>query len=163
MAYKGIPYRAHNGYDQAQASDESGVGNFGPSMTIQSMAEEADINTLMDRYGITGKMPEITRTPTFDDYTNIFDFRSAVEAIRNAQQDFMSYPANIRGRFENNPQLFLEYCSDPNNLDEMRKLGLAKPQETPTTTTGPGTPPGPQPLVSGVPGGNTGVVPPPAK
>lgn len=144
MTFKPITHKAHNGYDTAKESDATGIGNFEPTLTIQSMAEDADINVLMTRYGLTGKFPEHNRLPTYEDYGEIFDFRSAVEAIQKAQAMFLEYPPSLRGRFENNPQLFLEFCSDPNNLEEMRRLGLAK-EAPPAPPAGPAnaSPPGP--------------------
>ena len=39
----------------------------------------------------------------------------------------MTMPADVRARFNNDPALFVDFCSDEANLDEMRKLGLAVP------------------------------------
>lgn len=36
----------------------------------------------------------------------------------------MDLPAKVRSRFENDPQKFLEFCSDPKNRDEAVSLGL---------------------------------------
>jgi len=140
-----IKYRAHNGYDAKKASDEAVGPEPGISLTIQSMAEEADINVLMYRYGITGKMPDNPRIPTYGDFTGITDYRTAIEAVRDAEHAFMEIPAQVRSKFDNDPQKFLEFCSMETNVDEMRKLGLLKPTQAPPptrepTTTNPDTP-----------------------
>lgn len=159
MTFKPIKYRAHNGYDTEAASNETAIDptTWGPSLTIQSMTEDADINVMMKRYGVTGKFPENTRIPQYGDYSGITDFRTALEAIANAQEDFMRYPADFRARFDNDPQRFLEFTADPANRPEMAKLGLLKPRETPATPAGPpGASPG-SPGATAPPGapGNT--------
>ena len=52
-----------------------------PSRTKQSFKEEVDINTLVKRFGITGQMPVPSRLPTYDDFTGIDDYQSALNYI----------------------------------------------------------------------------------
>lgn len=68
--------------------------------------------------------------PQYGDFTNVGDYRSALEAVQRANENFMQLPAELRARWDNDPQKFLEYAHNPENLPEMRKFGLAKP-ETP--------------------------------
>jgi Chlamydia-phage Chp2 scaffold (Chlamy_scaf) len=121
-----IKYRQHNNYDIEQASDEATITDNSPSLTIQAQAEDADINVLMRRYGITGKMPENVKIPTYGDFTHVTDYRSAVEATKRAHENFMEIPADIRAKFHNDPQIFMEFADDPNNIEHMVSLGLAK-------------------------------------
>ena len=86
--------------------------------------DDADINVLLERFKVTGQMPQNVILPSYGDFSGITDYRSAVDAIHRASSSFMDLPANIRSRFQNDPQLFLEFCSDPVNLPEMQKLGL---------------------------------------
>lgn len=128
----------------------------GESMTIQSMAEDADINVLMDRYGITGKFPENPRVPTYQQFEDVFDFRTAMEQINLAQEMFMEYPAHVRARFENDPQKLLEFVADDKNREEAEFLKLVKPKETQHvagSNTAPGVPGAP---AGGNPGPNQG-------
>ena len=126
-------YRAPHNYDYDAASDEAAIpaDGHGESLTIQSQSEDADINVLMARFKVTGQMPSNVRVPTFGDFTGVKDYQSALTALADAQDSFMQMPANVRARFENNPQLFVEFCSDRGNLAEMRALGLAVPEEVP--------------------------------
>lgn len=144
-----IVYRGHNNYDAKQASDEATFqGDYGQSLTVQSQAEDADINVLMRRYGLTGKMPDNPYTPTYGDFEDITDYASALRAIRHAEEQFATIPAEVRARFGNDPQRFLEFTSSEDNWDEMHKLGLTKgprpkpPVEAPPAP--PQTPPGGQ-------------------
>lgn len=106
-----------------------------PSKTVQSQSEEADINTIVKRFGLTGKLPENVRVPEFADFEDVFDFQSAMNAVRLGQESFMRMPADIRNEFYNDPQRFVEFCTATNedgtlqNLEEMRAMGLAVPKK----------------------------------
>jgi hypothetical protein len=107
-----IFYRSPGNYDVTEASDEAGVATVGESMTVQAMAEDADLNVLMRRFGITGKFPENVRVPSYGDFSHITDYRSAIDAVRAADVLFMEYPAEFRARFDNNPQILLEFAAN---------------------------------------------------
>lgn len=132
MSFEKIRYRGHNNYDQAEASNEAATlatpNGPGESMTIQAMAEDADLNVLMKRFGVTGKMPENVLIPEYGDYSEISDYRSAWEAVTRANEQFMTIPADVRAKFDNDPQKYLDFCSEPQNRGEMLKLGLLKPE-----------------------------------
>lgn len=121
----GFPFN----YDQMAASDDSGLHCRDKSLARQSEAESADINVLVKRFGVTGQLPMPSRLPTFQDFENIFDFRTAMDAVRQAEAAFLEVPAHIRARFSHDPQEFVEFCSRRENLEELRKLGLAPPAE----------------------------------
>ena len=112
-------------YDTAEASDESGLRCEDPSLAVQDQRDEVDINTIVRRFGLTGQLPEDVRVPTYGDFTGVSDYHSAMNAVRMAGESFMAMPAEVRSRFGNDPGNFVAFCSDPANLDEMRKLGLA--------------------------------------
>ncbi|AXH74899.1 MAG: internal scaffolding protein [Microviridae sp.] len=118
-------FRSGFNYDRDKASLESGLDCQDPSRTQQQFAEDADINTIVRRFGITGKMPENATFPTYGDFTGISDYRTALDAINQADAEFLAIPAEVRARFDNDPQRFLEFCSTPDNLPAMREMGLA--------------------------------------
>jgi len=115
-------------YDRDAASNEAGLKCEDPSLTQQQFAEEADINTIVDRFMRTGVMPEGVSVPSYADFEGIFDFQTAQNAVRKASENFFSMPAELRSRFQNSPQVFLEFFADPANTDEAIKLGLAVPR-----------------------------------
>lgn len=134
--------RAQYNYSMDDASKESGLTCKDPSLAQQQFRDESDINTLVERFKLTGEIPQLTHTPSYTDYEGIFDFQSAANAIRLAQEQFASLPAKIRARFQNDPQQFHDFFDDPGNLDEAVKLGLvAKPtpaaDNPPAATTPP--------------------------
>lgn len=129
-------YRSPHNYDWVKASDEAAeaVGPYGQSLTVQSMAEDADINVLMRRFGVTGHMPQSVRVPQYGDFTGIRDFRTAMEAVKAAQDQFLSLPPEVRSRFGNDPQALLEFVSQPGNEAELARLGLLNVVERPVAS-----------------------------
>lgn len=114
--------RSAYNYDTVQASDDSACDTKGDSLTVQSQAEDADINNLMRRYGITGAFPENPRVPQYGDFTHITDFRSALEAVRSAEESFMAFPAEVRSRFDNDPQKMLVYMENGGSPEALKEL-----------------------------------------
>lgn len=123
-------------YDNFEAlSNETGLKCLDSSLTQQQFKEEADINNIVDRFMKTGHLPDPVSMPQYVDYEGIFDFQSAMNVVRQADENFMRMDAKVRSRFHNSPQEFLEFFADPANYDEAVRLGLAipsKPQESPS-------------------------------
>lgn len=94
------------------------------SLAIQSARDEADINTIVRRFGLTGELPSQVAMPRSGDFTDIPDFHTAMNMIRSTQEAFMSIPADIRARFSNDPQQLMEFLENDANRDEARKLGF---------------------------------------
>lgn len=122
-----------NGFnaDNDQLSFDSGLCCEDESLAIQSAKDEADINTIVRRFGLTGELPGDLNMPQSGDFTNIPDFHTAMNLIRETQEEFLRVPAEIRARFNNDPQRFMQFVEDDANYDEARKLGLLKDPEVP--------------------------------
>lgn len=105
----------------------TGISFKDKSRARQSEKEEADINTIVRRFKVTGQIPTGVRAPTYGDFGDVFDYQTAMETVLEAQKSFLKMPAETRKRFDNNPQNFVEFCSNRDNLEEMRKMGLAIP------------------------------------
>lgn len=97
--------------------------------TRQEFREECDINTIAKRFGLGATLPTVHDLPQFGDYEGVFDFQTAMNAIRQAEQAFAAQPARVRERFANDPQRFLEFCEDPRNRAEALDLGLLDPSK----------------------------------
>lgn len=99
-------------------------------MCQQSFKEECDINTIVRRFGLTGVMPETMRMPLNGDFTNVPDFQTALNMVREASDEFMRLPAEVRKRFGNDPGELMVFLEDEKNREEAVKLGLVnKPPE----------------------------------
>ena len=128
MKMKTVFCRSPYNYDMDLASDKSGLKCEDHSLTQQQFKEESDINTIVDRFMKSGVMPTPVNMPQYVDYEGVFDFQTAMNTIRQADENFMRMDAKVRARFNNSPQEFLEFFANPQNQDEAIRLGLAIPQ-----------------------------------
>lgn len=124
--------RAWGQYDPDEVSDATGLRCPDDGVTQQSFKDECDINVIVERFGLTGELPNGIAMPVSGDFSGIVDFQSAMNVVRQAQEAFMELPGEIRARFANDPQRVLEFLNDASNRDEAIKLGIvAKPVEKP--------------------------------
>lgn len=100
-----------------------------PSLTQQSQREDADINVIVKRFGVTGQLPQMVQRPQLEMFVDVFDYQSAMNAIVAADRSFMAMPAEVRSRFDNDAGAFVNFCEDPENLPQLRLWGLAPPPE----------------------------------
>lgn len=123
-----IKLRSAFNYDTDAVSLETGL-DFDPdsSLTQQQFKEDADINVIVRRFGLTGELPTNFRPPVSGDFTGVSDFHSAMNAVRQAEEAFMQMPAELRARFNNDPQRLIDFVEDASNKDEALKLGILAP------------------------------------
>jgi len=111
-------------YDTNAASNESGLRCEDATRTQQHFKDETDINNILRQFNITGLLPKKALTPQYGDFSGIYDYHSALNAVIAAEDDFMTLPATLRARFDNDPQELIEFLNNPENKDEALKLGL---------------------------------------
>ncbi len=101
----------------------------GESKTKQSLAEESNINLIMERYTKTGIIDHVaTYGATYADMPSLGDFHAAMNLVTEAQQMFDDLPAQVRSDFKNDPAEFLDFVTNPENEDAMIEMGLAAPR-----------------------------------
>lgn len=100
-----------------------------PSMTQQHMAADCDINNIMSRFEKTGLLEHTNvYKGEYGDFADAVEYHEAMDMVIAAQDMFMSLPATIRARFDNDPSRFLDFVDNPQNRSEMASMGLL-PQE----------------------------------
>lgn len=138
LAFKAVkPFvRSPYNYDRDEASKAAGlrIPEDEEDMTQQHFKDETDINVIMDRFGVTGELPNNIRMPQFSDFIETEDYQTSMNAVRQAAESFMKLDPKVRERFGNNPQLFVEFCADEKNYDEAAKMGLVPPTPVPVIT-----------------------------
>lgn len=104
-----------------------------PSLTRQEFKQDCDLGLLLKRFGRTPEGMAALKNAqgfvegvNFADVSNVVDYRTALDQIQQANASFMALPAILRRRFDNDPAIFLDFVTNPANLDECRALGLAK-------------------------------------
>lgn len=122
--------RSPGSYDADAESLRTGQDDGGmPSLTVQDQREDADINVILKRFGITGELPVSQRVPLeIVDVDEVLDYRTCVDRVMNANKAFAAQPASVRNRFNNDPAAFVEFFMDDANREEAEKLGLVAPR-----------------------------------
>lgn len=123
-----ILLRTSRNYDRNAASDETGLRCPEPTRTKQEFKEETDINTIVERFGITGHLPTNVRIPLEPDFVEATTYHEALNTILAADEAFMKMPAQIRAEFNNDPGAFITFAEDENNRERAEKLGLVLPK-----------------------------------
>lgn len=116
-------------YDMDAVSQETGLKCQDPSLAQQHMKDEADINVIVERFGLTGRMPAVKLEPMFGDFSNVGDYQSALAAISLAESQFAALPAEIRATFDNNPAGFVDFALNPANREVLARSGLLAESE----------------------------------
>lgn len=137
-SYFKTPYN----HDTDAESVRTGLECKDPSKAQQHQAEEADINAIVRRFGVTGMLPQIPMPPALEDFGEIFDYQSAMNTLAAAKASFAQLPAEVRATFQNDPHAFVAYTDaavEAGDLEQLRKWGLALPA-SPTPPPEPTTP-----------------------
>lgn len=98
-----------------------------PSRTKQADRDQCDINVIMAKYEQHRVVEHLNRFQgRYGDFTMAVDYQTALNSVMEAQSMFMSLPASVRLKFDNDAGRFLEFATDLRNQDELIKLGLAR-------------------------------------
>jgi hypothetical protein len=129
-----LPYDEERNLDEAMRVQI----NTGPDTIVQKQfAKDADINELVRRFGLLGKLPEPVTDPRFyGDVEDIPDLRTALDRIRDAQQRFAALPSRVRARFRNQPAELFAFLEDERNRPEAVQLGLLTARKEPAPPSG---------------------------
>lgn len=119
--------RSPYNYDMFEVSKETSLVPVGESMTQESFKDDSDINVIVERFGLTGKVPGDYQAPVSGDFRDTVDFKTAMDSVTAAQAKFMELPGALRYRFANDPQRLMDFLEDGANRDEAIRLGLVQP------------------------------------
>lgn len=120
-----IDRRGHSCYFRDNGTICSTVLNDEPSLTIQAEKDSCDVNLIVAKYAKTGVMGNVrTDQPMYGDFSSAVDYHDALIKIQEAEESFMSLPANVRKRFENDPGKLIDFLQDVKNREEAISLGL---------------------------------------
>lgn len=139
----------NNGYDdklREAAKAHSRIECLDESLTQQQFREDADLNVLAKRFGLTDV--ELIPVPPVDpshygDVSGIGDLRTLLERQRDGLKAFMQLDPKVRSRFRNDPGQLWEWVNNPENFDEAVKMGLLSRREPDPPSSGGNPPPAP--------------------
>jgi len=126
MSKNSVFLRTPYNYDKDAASNESGLHCEDASLAQQHFKEECDINTILEKFNISGILPEQPLSPRYGDFTGIGDYHTALNRVIAAQDEFEALPAQIRARFNNDPAQLIEFLENSDNRPEAEQLGLVE-------------------------------------
>jgi len=121
--------RSPYNYNTDAASNESGLRCEDASLTQQHQKDQADINFIIDQFNVTGLLPTSPVSPQYGDFTGVYDYQSALNAVMAMEDEFLTLPPNVRARFENDPEQLMNFLANSENREEAIKLGLVEPKE----------------------------------
>lgn len=100
-----------------------------PLMTKQSFQAECNINEIMSKFDKTGLLEHLnTHQGDYGNFLGFEDYHTSVNRVIEANEAFMTIPAAVRAKFNNDPAKFMEFAQDHENLDELIEMGLANPR-----------------------------------
>lgn len=125
------------------------VATVGESLTQQHHAHDADVRNIIKQYDRTGLIANVNRgVARYGDYSEINEYREALDLVISANESFGELPSQIREMFGNDAGAFFEFASNPENNEEMVKLGLVEApkvvEEAPKRKESAAEPPAPQ-------------------
>lgn len=152
--------------DGRMVNPHTGEVTYPPSMTKQDFVSQCDINNIIKEFSVTGQISHISAKAAqgaFIDLPADLDYQNSLNTIIRAEEAFMALPAKVRDRFGGDPAAFLAFTADPENADELVKLGIRNPpprgepaprgQQTPPTAA-PAAVPSQSPPAGEAPGGS---------
>jgi phage internal scaffolding protein len=110
-------------YDRVRPA---GICKSGECVTQQHFKNDVNINSIMEKYRTTGVLPVCDSSKAvYGDFTGI-DYQGARNMIAESLQGFMTLPARLRARFDNDPAKLIAFIQDESNKDEAIALGIMK-------------------------------------
>lgn len=104
----------------------------GESETQQHFAQEADIKTIIKKHDRTGIISHVARgVAHYGDYSEINEYREALDMVNSANASFGMLPAELRKMFDNDAGAFFEFATDPKNEEKMIQMGLKEAPPSP--------------------------------
>lgn len=120
--------RTQFNYCMDDVSRETGLRCEDETRAQQQFKEETDINVIVERFGLTGELPQNGRMPIQEEFVEVTSYQEALNKLMEADREFMTLPAAIRAEFQNDPGRFVEFASDKANLPKLREWGMARPE-----------------------------------
>lgn len=137
--------RSARNYDRNEVSVETGLFcDPDENKTQQQFKEDADINVIVRRFGVTGQAVVTPKIPLQAEFAEVVDFHTAANLMRRASEEFMRLPSELRTRFGNDPGALVDFVSNGDNREEAIRLGLI-PKPAEVDRAGGAVPPGVKP------------------
>ncbi len=86
---------------------------------------------MMSAYQRSGDLVPISESlAMYGDFSEIGDFRQAMDRVNAGKEAFMRMPAKVRSMVDNDPHKFIEWITDEANYEKAVELKLLNPPES---------------------------------
>lgn len=151
--FRRLFFKTPYNHNTDEVAKQTATYNREDSKTQQNHADEADINVIMKRFGVTAVTNACRQMPpSFIDVPDNLDMQTAWDLVNNGIEAFEAQPAEIRAAFRNDPALYVaavDHARKAGDRKTLEALGLAlpeppKPTEDPPKPTSTAAPPDPK-------------------
>lgn len=102
----------------------------GEAITKQSFAGACDVNEVMRRWEVTGVLDHVnTAQAIYLDCAGPDGLQDMFSRVADAEAKFMELPSEVRALVDNDASRFVEYLTNPENLEECRRVGILPKEE----------------------------------
>jgi hypothetical protein len=95
-------------------------------LTEQAHKKQCDMNFILRKYQKTGLIDHVKQHQGRYDDVSVQDFTEAMHTVSEANQMFESLPSFIRQKVGGTVEGFLDFVQNPNNKEELARLGMLK-------------------------------------
>jgi len=104
---------------------ETGIRFPDDGRVDQSHRGVTDINNIIANYVSSGALTHLNRaTPLYGDFTEAVDLHTAMNRVHEVEAVYGALSAKVRTLSDNDPERFLEMCSDPDELAKLEEAGI---------------------------------------
>lgn len=104
--------------------------------TRSSEKDACDVNVIVAAHKRGGVSAHVVQRVAEYGFVPALTFADCMNEVRKAEELFAELPSETRARFANSPARFVEFCSKPENVDELVKFNLATPKVVPAPVLG---------------------------
>lgn len=90
----------------------------------QGFAEETKLPNIVRKFSNGAPILTNGKEPMYMDISEIPEYHIALSQVMETNQKFAKLPSKIRAEFQNSPSKFVEFCSNPENLERAEELGI---------------------------------------
>lgn len=102
------------------------IDNFDDSLTEQNHASRCNISNILNKYRKTGLVTHNSAVQgSYADYPGSVDFHAMQNIIARSKSMFELIPSHIRAEFRNDPGIFVDFATDPDNRDALLEMGFS--------------------------------------
>lgn len=112
-------------------SNEQALTCLDPSLAAQEMTEDTDINRIVETWVRTGMAPVTNVEALTGDFSNVDDYRTMLDKMRRVNAEFMSFDADVRSYFKNDPANLIAALDDDSQTAKLVEFGIKKAPEVP--------------------------------